>query len=168
VAGAIGIARASAAVLIAKVPGTVRATRAGARDTTSALQTLPDSTLRWLAGTSVGLGAGLYLARAPRLAIAAVVAPAMAMGAAIVLRPNEPVVPAHQHLDESTGGMIDMTDEHTKGAISKVQGKVEEGLGKLTGNRQQQLRGKARQVQGDAQKGLGDVQDTVRGPKDKR
>jgi len=37
-----------------------------------------------------------------------------------------------------------MTDEHTKGAISKTK-----------------------QVQGDAQKGLGDVQDAVRGPKDK-
>jgi len=31
-----------------------------------------------------------------------------------------------------------MTDEHTKGAISKAQGKVEEWLGKLTGNRQKQ------------------------------
>jgi uncharacterized protein YjbJ (UPF0337 family) len=55
-----------------------------------------------------------------------------------------------------------MTDQHTKGAISKVQGKVEEGLGKLTGDRKQQARGKVRQVQGDAQGRLGDVVDAVR------
>jgi len=60
-----------------------------------------------------------------------------------------------------------VANEHTKGAISKVQGKVEEGLGKLTGNRQQQAKGKARQIKGGAQEGLGNVQDAVRGPKDK-
>lgn len=54
-----------------------------------------------------------------------------------------------------------MTDQHTKGAISRAQGKVEEGLGKLTGDRQQQVQGMARQVQGDAQGLLGDVQDAV-------
>ena len=58
-----------------------------------------------------------------------------------------------------------MTDEHTKGALSKARGKIEEGLGKLTGNRPQQARGTVRQVQGQAQEGLGDVQDAVRGPK---
>ena len=57
-----------------------------------------------------------------------------------------------------------MTDEHTKGAISKVSGKVEEALGKLTGNKRQELRGSVRQVQGAGQEALGDVQDAVRGP----
>ena len=60
-----------------------------------------------------------------------------------------------------------MTDEHTKGAISKVTGEVEEGLGKLTGNKEQELHGKAKQVQGAGQEALGDIQDVVRGPKDK-
>jgi len=54
-----------------------------------------------------------------------------------------------------------MTDQHTKGAISKTQGKVEEGLGKLTGDKRRQVQGVARQVQGDAQGFLGDVQDAV-------
>lgn len=58
-----------------------------------------------------------------------------------------------------------MTDEHIKGAISKASGTIEEGLGRLTHNREQQARGKAKQVQGIAQKGLGDVQDAIRGPK---
>lgn len=166
VTGAIGIARASAARLIARVPGALRATRAGAHGATTALQTLPDPTLRWIAATSVGLGAGLRLAGAPRLVSAAGAAPALIVGAAIALRPVKPVVPAHEQADASTGGIADMTDEHTKGATSKVQGKVEEGLGTLTGNRQQQAKGKARQVKGDAQKALGDVQDAIRGPRD--
>lgn len=59
-----------------------------------------------------------------------------------------------------------MTDEHTKGAISKATGTIEEGLGKLTGDKEQELHGKAKQVQGTGQKTLGDIQDAVRGPKD--
>lgn len=94
VSGVMKIAGTSATGLIARVPGTIHATRAGAHGTTSALQTLPDPTLRGLAATSVGLGAGFYLAGAPRLAVAAGVAPALLMGAAIVLRPNKRVVPA--------------------------------------------------------------------------
>ena len=58
-------------------------------------------------------------------------------------------------------------DEHTKGAISQGQGKVEEGLGALTGNRRQETTGKARQLKGTLQKALGDVQDAVRPPKPK-
>jgi len=57
-----------------------------------------------------------------------------------------------------------MTDEHTKGAISKVTGRVEEALGKLTGNKEQELHGTVRQVQGAGQEALGDIQDVVRGP----
>lgn len=55
-----------------------------------------------------------------------------------------------------------MTDLRTKGTVNKVKGKVEEGLGKLTGDREQQAKGKARQIQGSAQQGLGDIQDAVR------
>jgi uncharacterized protein YjbJ (UPF0337 family) len=58
-----------------------------------------------------------------------------------------------------------MTDQHTKGAINKAKGEVEEGLGKLTGDRKQQAKGKAKQVQGSAQQGLGHIQDAVRRPK---
>lgn len=55
-----------------------------------------------------------------------------------------------------------MTDEQTKGAISKVQGKLEETLGALTGDRREQVQGKVRQVKGDAQTRLGGVKDKVR------
>ncbi|HEY6057788.1 MAG TPA: hypothetical protein VIV06_07135 [Candidatus Limnocylindrales bacterium] len=94
VSGAIRIARTGAAMLMVRVPTTIRSTRAGARDATSALQTLPDSTLRSLAASSIGLGAGFYFAGAPRLVVAAGVAPALIVGAAIVLRPIEPIVAA--------------------------------------------------------------------------
>ena len=80
-------------MLVKRVPGTVHAARTGAQGTTNALRTLPDSTLGWLAASSVGLGAGFYLAGAPRLAIAAGVAPALFMGAAILGRPLKPVAP---------------------------------------------------------------------------
>lgn len=92
VAGALRIVRSGATLLVERVPGTIHATRAGAEGTTSALQTLPDPTLRWLAAASVGLGTGLSLAGAPRLVVAAGVAPALIMGAAIALRSGEPVV----------------------------------------------------------------------------
>ncbi len=75
--------------MLGHVPGTVDATRSRARDATHALQSLPDSALRFLAASSMGIGAGFYLARAPRLAIVAGVAPALVMGAAIALRPAE-------------------------------------------------------------------------------
>lgn len=81
-------AASGAALLARHTPGTIRAIRAGARETTSALQTLPDPTLRSLAGSALGLGAGFYVGGAPRLAVAAGLAPAAVLGAAMVLRPN--------------------------------------------------------------------------------
>lgn len=77
-------------MLIVRLPGTIDTTLAGARDTTSELQRLPDSRLRWLAASSVGLAAGFYVAGAPRLIVAAGLAPALLTGAAIVLRPIVP------------------------------------------------------------------------------
>jgi hypothetical protein len=73
--------------LAGRVAGALHATRTGAQGTTSALQTLPDSTLMGVAASSLGVGAGFYLARAPRLAIVAGIVPALVMAAAILLRP---------------------------------------------------------------------------------
>jgi len=166
--GAIELARRGAITVIERVPGAVRATWAGAHGATSALQTLPDSTLRWIAATSVGLGVGLRLAGAPRLVSAAGAAPALIVGAAIALRPIKPVVPAHEGADAPPGGIADMSGEHTKGTISKATGTVEERLGQLTGDKERQAHGRARQVQGAGQEGLGDIQDAVRKPRDKK
>jgi len=172
VSGAAEVARTGATtgavMIIDRIPGGVHVARVGAMEATTALQRLPDSTLRWLAAASVGLGAGLRLAGAPRLVAMAGAAPALLIGAAIALRSTEPEVQPHEQADTSTGGMIDMTDEHTKGTISKAKGTIEEGLGKLTGDKEEQAHGKAKQVQGDAQEKLGDIQDAIREPKSKR
>lgn len=87
------MARRGSANLIARVPGTLRTTRTGAQEATTALQSLPDPTLRTLAASSLGLGAGLFLTGAPRLLIVAGVVPAMFMGAAVALRPVAPLAP---------------------------------------------------------------------------
>ena len=95
--GAVAVARTGASVarrgvngFVARVPNTLRSTRAGARVALGALQTLPDSALRSLAATSVGIGFGLYVARTRRLAVVAGVMPAALIGAAIVARPGAP------------------------------------------------------------------------------
>ena len=87
--GAISSAWAAATTFGGRVPGTLDATRSGARQAARSLQTLPDPTLRWLAAGSVGLSAGLFLTGKRRLVIAASIAPAVAMGAAMVARPVE-------------------------------------------------------------------------------
>ena len=161
--GAVTFARTRATGLIEWLPGTWDATVAGANNTTSELQRLPDTTLRLLAAGSFGLGAGFYFAGAPRVMVAAGIAPALVMGAAIILRPIVPARwPTRTQRSRGLKGIPDMTDQHTKGSISKAQGKVEEGLGKVTGDEPKQARGKIRQVQGEVQQGLGDVQDTIR------
>jgi hypothetical protein len=78
--------------LAARLPATLRVTRAGASRTVGALQTLPDATLRSLAATSVALGAGLSLTRAGRLATVAGMVPAVVMGTAILVRPVAPIL----------------------------------------------------------------------------
>lgn len=90
--GAISSAWAAATTFVGRVPGTLDATRTGARHAARSLQTLPDPTLQWLAAGSVGIGAGLFLTGKRRLVIAASIAPAVAMGAAIVARPVERAV----------------------------------------------------------------------------
>lgn len=92
-ASAIGTGQRVATIVRGRVPAAARATRAGARGTTTNLQRLPDSTLRWLAASSIGLATGLRVAGAPRLATMAGFAPAVLAGAAIVLRPRDPAVP---------------------------------------------------------------------------
>jgi uncharacterized protein YjeT (DUF2065 family) len=83
-------ARKVAGRIATHLPATIAAMSAGARDATSALQTLTDPTLRVLGASSVGLGVGFYLAGAPRLVIVAGLVPAAVLGSAIVMRPVEP------------------------------------------------------------------------------
>lgn len=79
--------RRRASGLARRLPATFAATRVGAQLTIKALQSPPDPTLRALAATSVGFGAGLDFTRAGRLAAVAGMVPAMIMGTAIAVRP---------------------------------------------------------------------------------
>jgi hypothetical protein len=88
---AVRVARATGPTLRRRSARAVAATRAGVGWTTRTVQAMPSSTSRSLAAGSVGLGAGLYLGGAPRLVAASGVAPAVVIGAAILLRPDEHV-----------------------------------------------------------------------------
>jgi hypothetical protein len=93
VSASVKVVGSGARSLAGRMPGTVRATHAGASATTRALQSLPDSTLRGLAAGSAGIGTGLLLAGRRRMAIAAGVASALVIGTAIALRPAKQGVP---------------------------------------------------------------------------
>ncbi|MGZ6265346.1 MAG: hypothetical protein ACXWN4_00380 [Candidatus Limnocylindrales bacterium] len=61
---------------------------AGAKGALANLQTVPDSGLRFLAGVSIGIGAGLRLGGRKRLAALAGFVPASIFGFAIMSRPH--------------------------------------------------------------------------------
>jgi hypothetical protein len=88
VRGIAGNARRRVGQVADRVPEALVRVQSGARNTVTRLQTVPDSGLRLLAAASIGLGAGLRLAGAPRLATLAGLAPASIFGFAIVSRPS--------------------------------------------------------------------------------
>ena len=71
-----------------RLPHTWGSFRLGAESTVTSLQKVPDSELGLLAAVSVGLGAGLGIAGAPRLASFAGFACASILGFAMVSRPG--------------------------------------------------------------------------------
>lgn len=80
-------ARTGAEQVVERAPEAIERARVGTLRTTTSLQTMTDSTLRTLAGVSIGLAAGLGLAGAPRLVVLAAMAPALLVGGAIATRP---------------------------------------------------------------------------------
>jgi hypothetical protein len=84
----IETARSSAEQVAEHAPAANERAKVGAQRTTTSLQGMPDTTLRTLAGVSVGLAAGLGLAGAPRLVILAALAPSLVVGGAIATRPG--------------------------------------------------------------------------------
>lgn len=86
VTGPFKVARKGGGVVVRQLPPTAKAAQAGTMAATSAVRRLSDSTLRWLAASSIGLGAGLYLSGKRRLTVAAGVAPAIVAGITIALR----------------------------------------------------------------------------------
>ena len=90
--GAVRMARTTGPMLRRRSARAVAATGAGFAWTARRVQAMPRSTSQSLAAGSVGLGAGLFLGGVPRVVAATGAAPAVVIGAAILLRPDEQVV----------------------------------------------------------------------------
>jgi uncharacterized protein YjbJ (UPF0337 family) len=61
-----------------------------------------------------------------------------------------------------------MKKDQVKGKLKEVAGEVQQQVGKVTGNKDQEARGQAREMEGKVQKKMGDtkeaVQDIVKKP----
>ncbi len=55
-----------------------------------------------------------------------------------------------------------MNKNQIEGNLKEVAGKVQQKLGKATGNSNQQVKGVARQIEGKTQKGLGYVEHALK------
>jgi uncharacterized protein YjbJ (UPF0337 family) len=54
-----------------------------------------------------------------------------------------------------------MNKNQIEGSVKDVTGKVQQKVGKATGNTNQQVKGVAKQIEGKVQKGVGDVEQVV-------
>ncbi len=52
--------------------------------------------------------------------------------------------------------------DKVKGTGKQVEGKVEEGVGKVTGDKDLQAKGKGKQVEGKVQKKVGDARENLK------
>lgn len=86
VADAAGTLRATAEQVGDRIPVVVETVRDGALEGAHTIQAMPESNQRLLAAFSLGLGLGLSITGAPRLIVAATLAPAMFVAAMIVGR----------------------------------------------------------------------------------
>ncbi len=54
-------------------------------------------------------------------------------------------------------------EDRAKATAKDVEGKLQEGAGKLTGNQEAQAKGKAKQAEADVRHGVEDAKDQVKG-----
>ena len=80
------VVRATADRAGEQIPPIVEGVRDGALEGARTIQALPDPSQRLLAAFSLGLGVGLSIAGAPRLVVAATLAPAIFVAATVVAR----------------------------------------------------------------------------------
>ena len=55
-----------------------------------------------------------------------------------------------------------MNKDQVKGAAKKMGGKVQEAVGKMTGNKTQEGKGLIKQAKGSTQKKVGDVKEVIK------
>jgi hypothetical protein len=85
-AAALAGARATADEVGTRLPGIASAGAEGAAESVRMLQELSDPRLKLLIAFSLGVGAGLWMAGAPRLVTLAALSPALVVGVAIASR----------------------------------------------------------------------------------
>ena len=85
-AAALAGARATADEVGTRLPGIASAGAEGAAESVRMLQEVSDPRLKLLAAFSLGVGAGLWMAGAPRLVTLAALSPALVIGVAIASR----------------------------------------------------------------------------------
>jgi len=83
---ALAGARAAADEVGTRLPGVASAGAGGAAESVRMLQDLSDPRLKLLIAFSLGVGAGLWMAGAPRLVTVAALSPALVAGVAIASR----------------------------------------------------------------------------------
>jgi hypothetical protein len=86
VSDAVDALRATADQVGDRIPVVIDTVRDGALESARTIKALPESSQRLLAAFSLGLGLGLSISGAPRLLVAATLAPAMFVAAVIVSR----------------------------------------------------------------------------------
>jgi uncharacterized protein YjbJ (UPF0337 family) len=59
--------------------------------------------------------------------------------------------------------MSDSDKDRVEGLGSEVKGRAEQGIGGVTGNREQQAQGGVDEAKGNIQQGLGDLKDKLTG-----
>lgn len=55
-----------------------------------------------------------------------------------------------------------MNKDQVKGTAKDIAGKIQEGAGELTGDKEQEAKGLAKQVEGKTQKKVGDAKEAVK------
>jgi len=54
-----------------------------------------------------------------------------------------------------------MNKNQIEGSVKNLTGKVQQEVGKATGNTKQQVKGAAKQIDGNVQKGVGDIEQAI-------
>ena len=86
VADAVGALRATADQVGERIPVVAETVRDGALESARTIQAMPENSQRLLAAFSLGLGLGLSISGAPRLIVAATLAPAILVVGMIIGR----------------------------------------------------------------------------------
>lgn len=55
-----------------------------------------------------------------------------------------------------------MNKDQVKGVLKDVEGKIQQGVGKAIGSKEQQVKGMAKEISGKVQKSVGDAKEAIK------